>query len=99
MSSCSSMILHVKAVPLDVVLCVQSIVVFFKHLLASDTANLCLHLLMLQESLFCSKLLNFFMSGLMEAFPKLLFVVVVLTFAFLFLSYCSCLFFGFPPYT
>jgi hypothetical protein len=33
----------------------------------------------------------------MEAFPKLLFVVVILTFAILFSSYYSCLFFGFPP--
>ena len=47
--------------------------VCFEHLRASDVANLCLHLLMLQGSLFHSKLLNFIMCGLMKALPKLLF--------------------------
>jgi hypothetical protein len=58
--------------------CMYSFVVCSKQLLASDVANLCLYLPMLQGSLFCSKPLNFFMCDLVEALPKLIFVVVVL---------------------
>ena len=60
-------------------------------------ANLCLYLPMLHVSFLCSKLLNFFTCGLIKALPELLFVVVVLISTLLFSSYCSCLFFGFPP--
>jgi hypothetical protein len=78
--------------PLDVVLCVYSFVVCSKHLLALDVAKLCHHLPMLQGFLFCSKPLNFFICGLVKAFPKLLFVVVVLIFTILSSLSLCCLF-------
>jgi hypothetical protein len=52
---------------------------------------------MLLGSLFCSKLLNFIPCGLMEALPKLIFVVVVLISTILFSPRASAYFSWIPP--
>jgi hypothetical protein len=52
---------------------------------------------MLLGSLFCSKLLNFISCGPMEAFPKLLFVVVVFISTILFSSCAAAYFLWFSP--
>jgi hypothetical protein len=48
-------------------------------------------------SLFCSKLLNFISCGLMEALPKIIFVVVVLISTIFFSRVLLPLFHGFSP--